>query len=154
MRDPVSVVPYDPSWPTRFRTEAARIRHALGAVALRIDHHGSTAVPGLAAKPVIDIQVSVRSFEPLDAYRNPLEQLGFPYRTDHEDPHHRFFREPDGRPRRTHIHVREAGGEWERLNLLFRDYLRAQADAAAMYAALKPQLAERFRDDRRSYTEA
>ena len=69
----LAIVPYDPGWPAAFQAEADRLRHALGGLALRIDHHGSTAVPGLAAKPIIDIQVSVASVQPLAAYAGRLE---------------------------------------------------------------------------------
>lgn len=75
--DPVWIIPYDVTWPEQFHQLAQPLRHALGPVALRIDHIGSTAVAGLAAKPVIDIQISVADFEPLDAYRLPLERLGY-----------------------------------------------------------------------------
>src|SRR4051812_15888560 len=94
---PVVVVPYDPEWATRFRTEAMRLRQALGAVALRIDHIGSTSVPGLTAKPIVDIQISVAAFDPQAAYQEPLEALDFVWRPD-DDPAHRFFRRPDEQP--------------------------------------------------------
>jgi GrpB-like predicted nucleotidyltransferase (UPF0157 family) len=74
--DAIVVAPYDPAWPVLFRAQAADLRAALGDVALRIDHIGSTSVPGLAAKPIVDVQISVADFEPLDAYRRPLERLG------------------------------------------------------------------------------
>ena len=70
--DPVWITPYDVTWPEQFQQFALPLLNALGPVALRIDHVGSTSVPGLAAKPVIDIQISVADFEPLDAYRLPL----------------------------------------------------------------------------------
>jgi GrpB-like predicted nucleotidyltransferase (UPF0157 family) len=91
---------------------------------VRIDHIGSTAVPGLAAKPVIDIQISVASFDPLEAFRAPLEALGYAYRADNTERTKRYFREPAGSSR-THIHVRRAGSFSEQFALLFRDYLRA-----------------------------
>jgi GrpB-like predicted nucleotidyltransferase (UPF0157 family) len=78
--DPVWISPYDVTWPERFAQLAQPLRQALGPVAWRIDHIGSTAVAGLAAKPVIDIQISVADFEPLDAYRLPLERLGYIFR--------------------------------------------------------------------------
>lgn len=151
--DPLVVVPYAPEWPSRFREIAAPIRAALGGVARRIDHIGSTAIPGLAAKPIIDIQISVASLEPLDAYRLPLERVGWVFRADNTERTKRYFREAPGTPR-THIHVRAAGSWGEQFALLFRDYVRAHPDVAARYAALKRELAERFRDDRRGYTEA
>jgi len=149
----LEVVPYDPRWPAAFDAEAIRIRHALGPLAVRIDHHGSTAVPGLAAKPIIDIQISVPSFEPLAAYRDPLASLGYVFRSENDERTKRYFREALGAPR-THVHVRQAGSWAEQFALLFRDYLRAHPDAARDYATVKYQLAAQFADDRHGYTDA
>lgn len=151
--DRVVISPYDPAWPVRFVQLAAPLRAALGAVALRIDHIGSTSIPGLAAKPIIDIQVSVAAFEPLDAFRQPLTQLGYVYRAENSDLAKRYFREAPGDPR-THIHVRRAGSWSEQFALLFRDYLRCHPDDAARYAAVKRQLAEQYGADRHGYTDA
>jgi GrpB-like predicted nucleotidyltransferase (UPF0157 family) len=153
MPDPIVVVPYDPEWPKRFAEIGRRLRYALGDVALRIDHIGSTAVPGLDAKPVVDIQISVASFEPLDAYRLPLERAGYVFRAENPDRTKRYFREPPGE-RRTHIHVPRAGSWSEQVTLLFRDYLRSHSDGAARYAELKRALAEKHRADRAEYTDA
>ena len=150
---PIIVVPYAPEWPARFADLAARLRQTLGAVAVRIDHIGSTAVPGLAAKPIIDIQISVHSFEPFDAIRLPLERLGYVWRSDNADRTKRYFREPVGTPR-THVHVRKWGSWSEQFALLFRDYVRAHPGVATRYAEIKRELAERYRDDRHGYTEA
>jgi GrpB-like predicted nucleotidyltransferase (UPF0157 family) len=144
---------YDPAWPERFAELGRELRGGLGDVALRIDHIGSTSVPGLAAKPIIDLQVSVAAFDPLEAFRTPLERLGYVYRADNPERTKRYFREPPGR-RRTHVHVRRAGSFSEQWALLFRDYLRAHREVADGYAARKRGLAIRFRDDRHGYTEA
>ena len=153
MADPIIVVPYDPGWPILFRDLGARLRQALGDVALRIDHVGSTSVPGLAAKPVIDVQISVVSLEPLDAYRRPLDAAGFAWRAGNPDLSKRYFREAPG-GRRTHIHVHRAGSLGEQLTLVFRDYLRAHDEDAQRYAALKQRLAAQYRDDRAGYTDS
>lgn len=153
MPDQVVLVPYDHAWPTLFSELGAALRDALGGVALRIDHIGSTAVAGLDAKPIIDVQVSVASLEPLDAFRLPLERLGFVFRADNPDLTKRYFREPPG-TRRTHIHVRRAGSWSEQAALLFRDYLRAHDADARRYAELKYRLAEKHRDNRHGYTDA
>lgn len=153
MADPVIVVPYDARWPVQFRERAAALRHALGDVALRIDHVGSTAVPGLDAKPVLDLQISVAALEPVDPFRDPLERLGYVFRPENPDRSKRYFREAAGEAR-IHVHVRRAGSWSEQLTLLFRDYLRGHPDDAARYAALKRGLAEKFRDRRERYTEA
>lgn len=151
--DRVVIVPYDPAWPALFRRDAARLRQALGPTALRIDHIGSTAVPDLAAKPVIDIQISVLSFDPLNAYRRPLEALGFVFRADNPDRTKRYFREAPGN-RRTHIHVRVHGSWSEQFALLVRDFLRAHPDVAERYAVVKRALARQHAADRHAYTDA
>ena len=150
---PITIQPYDPGWPSRFEREAAAIRQVLGPVALRVDHIGSTAVLGLAAKDIIDIQVSVAPLEPESGYRAPLERAGYVFRPD-DDPQHRFFKRDgsDGQ-RRVNSHVCEAGGEWEARHLAFRDYLRANPKAAARYQRLKERLSAQH-DDVLSYTDA
>lgn len=141
--EPVRVVAHSPTWIFARQTAVAEIRAALGAMSRRIDHVGSTAVPILAAKPVRDVQVSVGDLEPLDAYRLPLESLGYGFRPDNPDRTQRYFREAPG-ARRTHIHVRVAGRFSEQAASLFRDFLPSNADEAARYAALKVELAERY----------
>jgi GrpB-like predicted nucleotidyltransferase (UPF0157 family) len=149
----VVIVRYDPAWPGLFSQLGARLRAALGSVAVRIDHIGSTAIPGLDAKPIIDIQISVASFEPVEAYRAPLERLGYEFRSWNPDLSKRYFREKPGE-RRTHIHIRRAGSWSEQFALLFRDYVRAHDDDARRYAAAKHHLAEQYGEDRHGYTEA
>lgn len=149
----IRIVPYDPPWPVRFAELARTLRRALGDVALRIDHIGSTAVVGLAAKPVIDIQVSVAALEPTAPFRDPLQRLGFVYRAQNTERTKRYFREPPGEPR-THIHVRRAGSFSEQFPLLFRDYLRTHPADKIAYVALKRRLAAEFRHDGAAYTDA
>jgi GrpB-like predicted nucleotidyltransferase (UPF0157 family) len=149
----VEIVPYDETWPQLFATTAAPMRASLGNVALRIDHIGSTAVPGLPAKPVLDVQVSVASFDPLDAFLAPLERVGYVFHGDDPELTKRFFREPPA-TRRTHVHVRLAGSFDEQFALLFRDYVRNEPAIAAEYAELKRRLAELHGDDRAGYTDA
>lgn len=151
--DPIRIVRYDPSWPVLFRQIAAPMREALGPVSLRIDHIGSTAVPGLAAKPVIDIQISVASFDPITAFRDPLERLGYVFRAENPERTKRYFRESPG-TRRTHIHVRVKGSWNEQFALLFRDYVRTHREAAERYATLKADLARQFPHDQEAYTNA
>ena len=150
---PIVIVPYDPAWPREFREVAGRLRRALGGVAMRIDHVGSTAVPGLDAKPVLDIQISVSQLTPEEPFRTPLEALGYRWHRDNPDRSKRFFLGPEG-ARPIHLHVRELGSFDERLNLLFRDYLRVHPDAAAEYARAKGELARSFRNDREGYVRA
>lgn len=153
MADPVIIVPYDPQWPVLFARLGATLREALGETARRIDHIGSTAVPGLDAKPVLDIQISVVALEPMAPYRLPLERLGYCFRADNPDRTKRYFREAPG-GRRTHLHVRRWGSWAEQAALLLRDYLRAHPEEARRYAALKHTLAGQYGADRLGYTEA
>ena len=153
MSNPIFVVPYDTHWPEQFAALVGPLRAALGPAALRIDHIGSTSVPGLDAKPVIDIQLSVAAVEPMNSYLGQLEGVGYAWHPFNDDLTRRFFREPSGQ-QRTHLHVKSAGSWSEQMALLFRDYLRTHGAAAQRYAALKHQLAERFRDDRPAYTNA
>ena len=149
--EPVYVVDADPGWPARFEALRARLEARLGP-SFRIDHVGSTAVAGLAAKPIIDIQVSVPDLADEHAYRTAIESIGVVLRA--REPGHRFFRTPPETERRLHVHVCESGGDWERRHLLFRDYLRAHPERAAEYERLKRRRAEELRDDRIAYTDA
>ena len=130
----------------------ARLATALGETALRIDHVGSTAVPGLAAKPVIDIQVSVPDVGHEDAFRAPIEAQGFGLRWIEAG--HRYFRPPPPLPRLYQVHVCTIDSRWEHVHLLFRDYLRSHPETAAAYAALKRELAGQHTWDRIAYNDA
>ncbi|WP_285491679.1 GrpB family protein [Amycolatopsis taiwanensis] len=153
MGESVEITPYDPAWPAMFAGWGAGLRAALGDAAARIDHIGSTAVPGLAAKPVIDIQISVASLEATDAFLGPLTDMGLVYRADNPERTKRYFREPPGQ-RRTHVHVRQLGSFSQQFPLLFRDYLRCHLSAANEYAAAKRHCAAKFRNDRPGYVQA
>lgn len=149
--DPIS--DYDPAWPSQFETAARSLREALGHAATRIDHIGSTSVPGLAAKPIIDLQISVPDLAAIDDYRPAIETCGFAWRPDNPDLTKWYFRELPGRSR-THVHVRQAGSFAEQAALLFRDYLRAYPLAAQEYAAVKRDHAYLLASDRSAYVEA
>ena len=155
----VQVVEAKASWPAEFTAIAAALRRALGETALRIDHVGSTAVPGLAGKDRIDVQVSVRSLGGRDV-SDAITSLGYRafdgIQRDHRpagavgpdaDWQKRFFTSQPGE-RGVNIHVRESGRANERYALLFRDYLRAHPNAASAYAELKRRLAVELRDPR------
>ncbi len=148
---PVEVVPYDAFWQERFNEWHRRLGSALGATAHRIEHVGSTAVPGLAAKPIVDIQISVADVAAEDAYRAAIEGTGVLLRSRELD--HRYFRPSAGEPRLVHIHVCQAGDVWERDHLLFRDYLRSDDPTRDRYAQLKLELAAMYRNDRLAYTD-
>ncbi len=138
----VEIMPYDSRWPADFEAEAGRLRDALGPVALRIDHHGSTSVAGLAAKPIIDIQVSVSALQPMAPYAEPLLTLGYVHVPHADDAFAPFFHRPHRWPHTHHVHVVVRGGEEERRTLAFRDYLRDHEAVARDYAQLKRRLAE------------
>ena len=152
MGEKVAITPYRESWPAEFTQLAARLRAALGDRAVRIDHIGSTAVPGLPAKDIIDVQVTVAALADAPAAIPGLEAR--PIVDDHAPPGFagdpaelakRFFRaRPPGRT--ANVHVREAGRLNQRYALLFRDYLRATPAAAAAYAAVKHTLAAHVDD--------
>lgn len=135
---PVVLVEYSSQWPARFGHERDRIAAALGPAAIRIEHIGSTAVPELAAKPIVDIDVSVPDVEKEITYLPALEQAG--YRLRVREGGHRMLRTPD---LAVHLHVCTAGSEWERRHLRFRDRLRHSAEDRALYEATKRRLAER-----------
>lgn len=157
----IVIQPYDKRWPAEFATIEGLLREALGGVAVRIDHIGSTSVPGLAAKDIIDVQVSVSDLD--DPRLSPaFERLGATatdITRDHVPPgaendpaawEKRYFRpSPTWRP--THLHVRATGCSNQRYALLFRDYLRHSATAAASYAAVKLALARLHPDDVAAY---
>jgi GrpB-like predicted nucleotidyltransferase (UPF0157 family) len=147
---PVRLVEYDPSWPARYTTWRARLEGPLAGIATRIAHIGSTAVPGLTAKPIVDVMVSVADVEREDAYAPACEAAGVVlYSRDDE---HRFFVDADLPRHEVQVHVCAAGGSFERDHLLFRDYLRAHDAARDAYAAMKKEVATRWREDRMGYT--
>ena len=155
--DEIHLVEYDPGWPAMYRDEAERVRSILPAgLVSAIEHFGSTAIPGLAAKPIIDILVAVRSVpEAREVAVSPMESLGYAFWTDNPKLDRLFFVKglAPRAPRRTHhVHMAEPGSEmWGRL--LFRDYLRMHPEEAARYGALKFELMERYRGDREAYTD-
>ena len=132
---------YSPAWAQRFDAEHRRIRGALGPLARRVDHVGSTAVPGLAAKPIVDILVTVEDPADEQAYRPALEAAGYVLRV--REPDHRMFRTPE---RDVHVHVWAAGSDEERKLLAFRDRLREDEGDRAEYEQVKRALAGRWRD--------
>ena len=114
---------------------------------------GSTAVPGLAAKPILDLQLSVAAIEPRAPYVEALERLGYLFAPAPESPDYHFFARPPERPRTHHLHVCEVGSRHELRHLAVRDFLRAHDDEAARYAALKRGVVERHPRDRLAYIE-
>lgn len=148
----IAIEDWSPEWAAKFREKAAVIRAVLGPSALRIDHIGSTSIEGLAAKPIIDIQVSVADFSDDDLSKS-MSAAGYAWRSSNPELTKRYFRERPG-AERTHVHVRRLGSWHEQWALLFRDYLRAHAIAREEYASVKRVLAERHGHDRAAYTDA
>jgi GrpB-like predicted nucleotidyltransferase (UPF0157 family) len=152
--EPVRIVAYDSGWPARFAEERAALKAAIDTWATGGIHHiGSTAVPGLAAKPVIDILVGVEDLASSRACFAPLLELGYlyaPYRTDEMH----WFCKPHPARRTHHLHLIPTGSARFQAELAFRDSLRADPRTAGEYAILKRGLAARFRDDREAYTDA
>ena len=131
----VAVVEYDDAWPARYTAEADQIRAALGSQLRKIEHVGSTAVPGLAAKPIVDVALSVESFDALDIAA--LEELGYRYvqEYDEETPNRRYFSKPG-----FHVHAYEQEHEEFLDYVRFRDYLRTHDEDRDTYGALKLRL--------------
>jgi gamma-glutamyl-gamma-aminobutyrate hydrolase PuuD/GrpB-like predicted nucleotidyltransferase (UPF0157 family) len=149
-----ALVEPDPSWPAAFDAEARRIVAALPPdLVVRIEHVGSTSVPGLAAKPTIDIQLSVASMTPRAAYVEPLTGLGYRWSLDPWDDEHEYFAQDEGGGRPHQIHVCPAGSGWERRHIAFRDALRADPTLASEYERLKRDLAAAHPRDVMSYVD-
>jgi len=148
---PIEVVDYDPSWPRRYEEERDRIAAALGDAVVAIEHVGGTAVPGLPAKPVIDIMVGVPDIERAGQAVAGLINLGYQYVPELESqlPERRYFRR--GTPETHHVHMVTMGSDFWEEHVLFRDYLRSNPQAAEEYGKLKRGLANRFRFDRDAY---
>jgi GrpB-like predicted nucleotidyltransferase (UPF0157 family) len=151
--EPVRIAEYDPAWPATFERERDALERALGSdVTGGIHHVGSTAVPGLAAKPIIDIMVGVRDLEAARSLVEPLRSLDYLYAPYRED-EMAWFCKPHPARRTHHLHLVPTGSPRYRAALAFRDHLRAHPDVAAEYLALKRRLAAEFEHDREAYTE-
>lgn len=145
----IVIVDYDPAWPPRYEQERSRIERALKGRARRIEHVGSTSVPGLAAKPIIDILVTLDDVEQDEALIRDLEAAGYPLRV--HEPAHRMFRTPE---RDVHIHVFDDDASDVERQLLLRERLRRSESDRALYAATKRELAEREWSDMNYYADA
>ena len=145
----VVIADYDESWPRRFEAERERLAARLSGVACRIEHVGSTAVPGLAAKPIVDVLVTVDDAEDDALFASALEALGYVLRV--REPHHRMFRLPD---RTVQVHVWDDGDPEVTAYLSFRDALRGSLQLREAYARLKRELTEREWADINDYADA
>jgi GrpB-like predicted nucleotidyltransferase (UPF0157 family) len=150
-RGVVRIAPYTPEWRRLFESEKARIEAAIGTWVLDIQHVGSTSIPGMPAKPILDIAIAVRDFEEARACIAPLEQLGYEYRGENGIPRRHYFHKGTPASRTHHVHMLEIHSrQWED-QILFRDYLIRHPETAQEYAVLKQELAEQFPADRQAY---
>lgn len=141
----VEVVPHDPRWAGAFAAEAEQIAAALGENIIAIHHIGSTAIPGIHAKPVIDLLVEVRDIAGVDARNSAMESLGYQVMGEYGIPGRRYFRKDDRHGTRTHqVHAFQAGSAEVQRHLAFRDYMIAHPEDARAYGELKRKLAEEY----------
>ena len=151
-RGTVALYPYSDEWPALFRAEAAQLQAAIGTHVLDIQHVGSTSIPGLPAKPILDIGVAVENFEAATVCIQPLEALGYRYRGEMGIPRRHYFVKGD--PVTHHLHMNEiSSADWQQ-QIAFRDYLRHHPEQVDAYARLKARLADQFPDARLAYTES
>lgn len=150
--EPIVIAEYDANWSSQYEQEKSQIIEALGDTVIDIQHIGSTSVPGLAAKPIIDIILGLEKIPPSSTQIISLEALGYLYCGELGIPGRHYFRR--GMPRTHQIHtVRVDSDFWQR-HILFRDYLRKHPQAAQQYETLKRKLAVEFRHDRDRYTDS
>jgi len=151
--EPIRLVPPDPGWPDQFEAERVQLEEAIGgSVVGGIHHVGSTAVPGMEAKPIIDILVGVRDLDEARATFEPLAQQDYLYAPYLPEEMH-WFCKPDPSNRTHHLHLTPVDSQRYRDELAFRDKLRSDPALAERYAALKRKLAARFPRDRDAYTD-
>lgn len=153
----VKIVNYDPQWPILYEKEKALIQKAIGHIIVGIEHIGSTAVPSLGAKPIIDILVAVNHLSDAEQCITPLQSIGYEYVPEYEAsiPERRYFHK--GHPPKEqhyHLHMVELTSDFWKKHLLFRDHLRTHPKVAQKYYELKKRLALKYGSDREGYTEA
>jgi GrpB-like predicted nucleotidyltransferase (UPF0157 family) len=149
----VTVLPYDARWPTLFADAATELKRELAGRILSIEHVGSTAIPGLCAKPILDILVGVPDFESARQLIPALTSLRYEFRPDEEIPDRHYFRRRNSEVRTHHLSLAEPGSSHYQQTIVFRDALRSNPAVARAYADLKLELAKRFPLDRSAYLE-
>lgn len=150
------VVAYRSEWPALYARESEILARIFAGTDALIEHVGSTSVPGLGAKPIIDIMIGVSSLAHAESRVRELAGAEYEYVPEYETdlPERRYFRKPFTRPRTHHLHIVERGSPFWRKHLLFRDYLRAHPDVAQAYYDLKVRLAAEWRSTGAAYTDA
>lgn len=152
MLDQIVVTPYDPAWQGEFETESKRILHALGNNVVSVHHIGSTAIPGIFAKPIIDILLEINDLVQLDNETGAMQELGYGAMGEFGIPGRRYFRKSNRSGVRTHhVHAFQTGNPEIERHLAFRDYMIAHPAEAQAYGALKRELARVYPHDRRAY---
>jgi GrpB-like predicted nucleotidyltransferase (UPF0157 family) len=148
--------PYSPDWPTQFRAIREELLSVFTSMVVTIEHIGSTSVPGLAAKPVIDVLLGARSLADIESRIKPLSEIGYSYvpKYEREIPMRRYFVKAQATSLRIHLHAVELNSRLWQEHLAFRDTLRTDADLCAQYQSMKLRLAEEFADDKSAYTDA
>jgi GrpB-like predicted nucleotidyltransferase (UPF0157 family) len=155
MSAPITIVEYNPEWPSRYEAERDRILEKIGAEISAIEHIGSTAIPGVCAKPIIDMMAAVPGPGEADGLLTALSQIGYEDVTKIEGSGEWFYCLGRGsRDLYHHLHLVKAGSEHWRRHIAFRDYLRAHPEMALEYCGLKRALAGRYRTQREKYTES
>jgi GrpB-like predicted nucleotidyltransferase (UPF0157 family) len=152
----VALAPYSPDWPTQFHAIREELLSVFAPMLVTIEHIGSTSVPGLPAKPVIDVLLGARSLADIESKIKPLNEIGYSYvpKYEIEIPTRRYFVRSSATSLRVHLHAVELSSRIWQAHLAFRDRLRADANLCAQYQALKLRLAEEFADDKSAYTNA
>ncbi len=153
MSDPIIIENYDPQWPQQFEWLRSRIAPLLGTLAAEMEHVGSTAVPGLAAKPIIDIDVLLRSADDISEAIRRLSTLGYEHQGDLGIPGREAFRAPSALPSH-HLYVHGPGSREYTRHINFRNHLRANPEDARAYERLKRGLAQQYPNDREAYSQA
>ena len=147
----VGIVSYNPNWKEIYKEESKKIKNVLSDIIVDIHHIGSTAIPGIKAKPVIDILVEVKDIEAVDRYNNKMEELGYEVMGEYGIPKRRFFRK-GGNKRTHHIHIFQVGNEEIERHINFKEYLIAHPDKAREYSKLKEKLTNKYTYDVENYT--
>jgi GrpB-like predicted nucleotidyltransferase (UPF0157 family) len=152
----VVLTPYSPDWPNQFHAIREELLSVFVPTLVNIEHIGSTSVPGLAAKPVIDVLLGARSLEDIESKIKPLNEIGYLYvpKYEREIPMRRYFVKSSATSLRVHLHAVELGSRLWQEHLAFRDRLRTDAHLRSQYQTLKFRLVEEFADDKAAYTDA
>lgn len=151
-RKKVQLSPYRSEWKELYEKEKKLLLSSIGEYILDIQHVGSTSIPGALAKPIIDIAAGVKSLGVVKKLIKPLKELGYKYRGEAGTPGRYFFAKGPEEKRTFYLHVEEFSGENWKNHIVFRDYLRNHKEAVKEYNELKGKLAEKYRDDRDTYT--